>query len=83
MIEFDAIFKLIKFLRQITKLLSQWRIQDFRDEEAPTAQGGGGGAPTMIWQNFCGKMNENEQFGGGVRVLLPPPPWSRHCLLNQ
>ena len=81
MIEFDAIFKLIKFLRQITKLLSQWWIQDFPNEEAPTAQGG---APTMIWQNFCGKMNENEKFGGECAYCYRPLPGAvTVCSINN
>ena len=51
--KFDAIFKLIKFPRQINKLLSQWRIQDFPDGEAPTAQRG---APTYDLAKFLRKI---------------------------
>ena len=49
---------------------SQWRIQDFPEEGAPTPQG----APTYEFAKFSQKLHEIERiWTRGGRVSLAPP----------
>ena len=53
---------------------TQWRIQDFPNGGAPTPK------TAIMFQNFCGKLHENERLwtpGWGHSSLAPPPHWIR------
>ena len=53
-------------------MISQWPIQDFPEEGAPTLQGG---APTYNFAKFSQKLHEIERiwtqgWGGACKILL-------------
>ena len=54
----------------------QWRIQDFREEGAPTTKAG---APTYYCGRLSPKLHENEKSGRGT----PPPPTLPHGFANE
>ena len=49
----------------------QWRIRDFPDVNPPNL-----GQNSIIWQDFCGKLHENERIWTERQshVLSVPPP---------
>ena len=53
-----------------TPLPSQWRVQDFPEEGAPTPRGG----PTYDFDNFPINCIKLKEFGPGGCASLAPPP---------